>query len=90
MRVGDEETDALARTLGLDVDRIALAPFVARDYHGGQGSALYALASTGTVVPRLAREAYEAARIAVDDGEYEEAEALTEVGILSDHLDEEG
>ncbi len=40
-----------------DPDALALAPFVARDYHGGQFTAMYALASSGSYVRGLAREA---------------------------------
>jgi hypothetical protein len=47
-----------------DPDALALAPFVARDYHGGQFTAMYALASSGTYVRGLAREAEAAARLA--------------------------
>jgi len=47
-----------------DPDALAAAPFIARDYHGGQGSALYALASSGSYTLGLAREAERAAALA--------------------------
>jgi len=47
-----------------DPDALAAAPFVARDYHGGHGSALYALASTGAYTWGLASEAERAAALA--------------------------
>lgn len=49
-----------------DPDALAAAPFVARDYHGGQYTALYALASSGSYVLGLAREAERAAKLAED------------------------
>jgi glycine/D-amino acid oxidase-like deaminating enzyme len=54
-------------------DALALAPFVARDYHGGQFTAMYAYASSGTVTPGLAREA--AAAVIIAEGLAEAADA---------------
>jgi hypothetical protein len=47
-----------------DPDALAIAPFVARDYHGGQYTAMYAYASSGNYVLGLAREAEAALRLA--------------------------
>ena len=69
-----------------EADEVMLAPFVARDYHGGQASALYALASTGTLTSGLAREATEAARAAEGQGFYAEAETLTVLGRVAERL----
>jgi len=64
---------------GIDPDALAAAPFVAGHYHGGQTTALYALASSGSYTPGLAREAERAAALAeqlarasTDEAEVEE------------------
>ncbi len=44
---------------------------IAGDYHGGQGSALYAFASTGTYLPGAEREAAKAYNDTGDNDAYE-------------------
>jgi len=69
-----------------DKDEILLAGFIARDYHGGQSSALYAFVSSGSITPGLAREAAQAAYIAedalVNAPDEEVAELLRDAEIL--------
>ena len=69
-----------------EADEVMLAPWVARDYHDGQASALYALASTGTLTSGLAGEARRAAVAAEGQGFYEEAETLTVLARVAHRL----
>jgi len=63
---------------GIDPDALAAAPLVASYWHGGQTTALYALASSGSYTPGLAREAERAAALAeqLARASTDEAEAI--------------
>lgn len=56
---------------------------LAASWHGGQMSPLYTLASSGTPIPGLAREARACAKIADD----EDRAALIELATLADALE---
>jgi hypothetical protein len=77
----------VAETLSAhESDAIMAAPFVARDYHSGQSSAMYALVSSGTMLEGLASEAREAADIAEEQGDYESEETLSILADVAERL----
>lgn len=83
MDVQSEEAIEAAGLAGIELDCLALAPFVARYYHNGQGSALYALSSSGMMVQGLQREAAAASILADTLGEVEDFEALRAVSLFA-------
>jgi hypothetical protein len=69
------ETEYVRSPMGEDYHRGELQ-HVAREWHGGQFSALYAFASSGTVVDGLGSEARRCAEQCTDDIEADKLRAL--------------
>lgn len=64
-------------------DSVMMAPFLASEYHGGQFTAMYALASSGSLelydgegISRLVRELDDAIQVALDNNTMEDYEHL--------------
>lgn len=58
---------------------VAEAAFYARNYHGGQGCGLYALASSGVLVTGIHSSLMRASTLAASTGDYDAESAFDEL-----------